>query len=273
MKDYIQVNKELWNKKTETHIHSKFYDNDSFLKGKNSLKSIELALLGDVKDKKILHLQCHFGQDTLSLARMGAKVTGVDLANKAIEQARILAQKLNLSERANFICCDVNKLDQHLFEQFDIVFTSYGTIGWLPKIEKWGEIINHYLKPKGKFIFAEFHPVLWMLDDNFEKLTYPYFNTKIFHEEYTSSYTDGAAHEPTMGYSWNHPLSEVFEVLLKQNLLIKDFQEYNSSPYNCFPNTIEKEEGWYQIKGFEEKLPMVYSIVAEKVGKQNHSSQ
>ncbi len=264
MENYIQVNKELWNKKTATHIHSKFYDNENFLKGKTSLKSIELELLGDVKGKKILHLQCHFGQDTLSLGRMGAKVTGVDLADKAIEQAEKMAQKLNLSNSVNFICCDINKLDQHLFEQFDIVFTSYGTIGWLPKIDKWAAIIQHFLKPNGQFIFAEFHPVLWMLDDNFKKLAYPYFNTKTFHEEYTSSYTDGDGHEPTMGYSWNHPLSEVFGVLLKQNLIIKDFQEYNNSPYNCFPNTVETKDETYQIKGFEEKLPMVYSIIAEK---------
>jgi len=197
---------------------------------------------------------------------MGAIATGVDLSDKAIEQAKKLTQQLNLSDKVNFICCDVNELDQHLFEQYDIVFTSYGTIGWLPKIEKWAEIIHHFLKPNGQFIFAEFHPVLWMLDDNFEKLAYPYFNTKTFHEEYTSSYTDGEGHEPTMGYSWNHPLAEVFGVLLKQGLIIKSFKEYDTSPYNCFPNTVEKDGG-YQIKGFEGKLPMVYSIMAEKEGR------
>jgi len=263
MQNYISTNKALWNKKTAIHINSTFYDNESFLKGKTSLKAIELALLGDVKGKKILHLQCHFGQDTLSLARMGAQVTGVDLSDAAILEAKKLAAKLNLSNRSRFICCDVNELDQHLEEQFDIVFTSYGTIGWLPKIDKWGYLIAHFLKPNGQFIFAEFHPIVWMLDDGFTHLAYPYFNKKTFHEEYTSSYTDGGSHELMMGYSWNHPLSEVFGVLLNNQLKIESFQEYDYSPYACFPNIVESEKG-YQIKGFEGKLPMVYSIIAKK---------
>lgn len=263
MQDYIQTNKTLWNKKTAIHISSDFYDNENFLKGKTSLKDIELALLGNVKGKKILHLQCHFGQDTLSLARMGAQVTGVDLSDAAIEQAEKMAAQLNLSQQTRFICCDVNELDKHLEEQFDLIFTSYGTIGWLPKIDKWGQLIAHFLKPKGQFLFVEFHPVLWMLDDNFQQLAYPYFNTKVFQEAYTTSYTDGAAHEPVMGYSWNHPLSEVFSVLLKHKLKIIDFQEYDYSPYACFPNLVRNEVG-YQVKTFEGKLPMVYSICAKK---------
>lgn len=263
MQDYIKTNKELWNQKTAIHVNSDFYDVPSFLAGQTSLKNIELALLGDVKGKKILHLQCHFGQDSLSLARMGATVTGVDLSDKAIKKANELAQQMNLQTHCQFICCDVLDLDQHLHEQFDIIFTSYGTIGWLPKLDKWGQILSHFLKPNGLFIFAEFHPMVWMLDDNFEHIAYPYFNKKTFHEEYTSSYTDGEVHEIKMGYSWNHPLSEVFQTLLANNLQIIDFQEYDYSPYNCFPNTIKMGKG-YQIKEFEGKLPMVYSIMAEK---------
>ena len=263
MENYIKVNQTLWNKKTDIHIHSKMYDNKGFLAGKTSLKDIELALFGDIKGKKILHLQCHFGQDTMSLARMGAHVTGVDLSNVAIEKANTYAKQLNLTDKVKFICCDVLTLDQHLVEEFDLIFTSYGTITWLPKLDKWGTLIAHFLKPTGRFIFVEFHPVLWMLDDDFKKLAYPYFNKKTFHEEYTASYTDGVGHEPTMGYSWNHPLSEVFSNLLINKLIITDFQEYDTSPYNCFPNTVKSENG-FQIKGFEGKLPMVYSIVAGK---------
>ncbi len=134
MEDYIKINKQTWNNKTEVHVASDFYDNDNFLKGKSTLNSIELNLLGDLKDKKILHLQCHFGQDSLSLSRMGAKVTGVDLSNKAIEKAEELNQLLNLN--AKFICCNIYDLPNYLNEKFDIVFTSYGTIGWLPDLSK-----------------------------------------------------------------------------------------------------------------------------------------
>ena len=263
MDDYIKINKALWNKKTSIHLNSSFYDNDSFMKGKTSLKEIELDLLGDLKGKKILHLQCHFGQDTLSLARMGARVTGVDLADKAIDQAKKMAKQLGLESQASFICCDVLELDQFLKDEFDIIFSSYGTIGWLPKIEKWGQLIAHFLKPNGQFIFAEFHPFVWMLDDDFKQLEYPYFNKKTFYEEYTNSYTDGKGHEPIMGYSWNHPISEVLQVLLANGLQIQDFQEYDYSPYDCFPNTVKHKKG-FQLKGFEGKLPMVYALVAEK---------
>ena len=147
-----------------------FYDLDNFVKGKTSLNSIELDLLGDVKGKTILHLQCHFGQDTISLSRLGAEVTGIDLSDKAIQSAQQIAKDTH--SNANFICCDIYDLPNHLDKQFDIVFTSYGTIGWLPDLDKWANIVSHYLKPNGQFVFVEFHPVVWMFDDNFEKIGY-----------------------------------------------------------------------------------------------------
>ena len=262
MKNYISANKALWNRKTSIHLDSEMYDMPSFLAGKTSLKQYELDLLGDVRGKKILHLQCHFGQDTLSLARMGAEVVGVDLSDIAITKARELAQELDLN--ATFVCCDVLEADQYLQDSFDIVFTSYGTIGWLPKLERWGKMISHFLKPSGQLIFVEFHPVMWMLDDaTFTKIAYPYFNKMTFEETVTTTYSDGPAHEPLLSYSWNHPLTEVFQALLGNGLTIMDFQEYDTSPYNCFPNTIEVEGG-YQIKERVGKLPMVYAIVAKK---------
>ena len=133
--DYIKINKQTWNNKTDIHIDSDFYDVKSFLEGKSTLNQIELALLGNLSDTKILHLQCHFGQDSLSLSRMGAKVVGVDFSDKAIEKAKAFNTKLGLD--AVFICCDVYDIPTHLDEQFDIVFTSYGTIGWLPDLDKW----------------------------------------------------------------------------------------------------------------------------------------
>lgn len=150
--DYLNVNKEAWNKKTPVHFASEFYDNEAFIAGKNSLNSIELALLGDVKEKRILHLQCHFGQDSISLARMGAEVTGVDLSDVSIKIANELAEKTDTSVR--FIECDLYSLDQVLNEQFDIVFTSYGTIGWLPDMDRWADVVSKFLKPGGQFVFC-----------------------------------------------------------------------------------------------------------------------
>jgi 2-polyprenyl-3-methyl-5-hydroxy-6-metoxy-1,4-benzoquinol methylase len=184
--DYLKINKELWDKKTPIHIKSDFYEMEDFLAGKNSLKPIELALLGDVKGKSILHLQCHFGQDTLSLARMGAKVVGLDISETSIAKANQLNDQLGLD--AEFVCCDVYSAIEHISQKFDIVFTSYGTIGWLPDMDKWADIVSHFMKPDGKFIFAELHPVVWMFDETFENIMFSYFNNGPIIETSTGTY-------------------------------------------------------------------------------------
>ncbi|MFM7619546.1 MAG: class I SAM-dependent methyltransferase, partial [Bacteroidota bacterium] len=162
----FELNRTSWNKRVAVHMKSDFYFLEEFLKGRTSLNEIELNLLGDIRGKSILHLQCHFGQDTLSLARMGAEVTGVDLSDEAIEKAKALNAQMGLN--AEFICCNVYDLKNHLDKKFDLVFTSYGTIGWLPDLDRWAEVVSHFLKPSGTFLFVEFHPVMWMFDNEFE---------------------------------------------------------------------------------------------------------
>ena len=173
-KEYIEVNKNAWNKKVEVNYNSKFYGVETFLKTKNSLNKIELDLLGDVSNKKILHLQCHFGMDSISLANLGANVTAVDFSEEAIVKAKQLSNLTNTP--VNFICCDIYDLPNLLNEKFDIVFTSYGTIGWLPDLDKWATIVTNYLGLTGKLIFVEFHPVVWMFDNDFNEVFYSYFN-------------------------------------------------------------------------------------------------
>ena len=165
---YFDANKDSWNKRTAVHKDSDFYDLASFKKGKSSLNKIELEELGDVSGKSLLHLQCHFGMDTMSWARMGADCVGVDLSDEAINLAKEINAELKL--HAEFVCCNVYDLKQHLDKKFDIVFTSYGTIGWLPDLDAWAAIVWHFLKPGGTFYIADFHPTLWMMDENFERL-------------------------------------------------------------------------------------------------------
>lgn len=260
--DYIAINKKTWDNKTEVHVDSDFYANADFLDGKSSLKDIELNLLGDITGKKILHLQCHFGQDTLSFARMGAKATGVDLSDKAIEKAREFNTQLGLE--AQFICCDLYDLPNHLNEQFDIVFTSYGTIGWLPDLDKWAKVVLQFLKPNGKFVFAEFHPVVWMFDNDFKEVFYSYFNIEPIIEEETGTYADKNAPIETKTITWNHPTSEVLNALIQNGLELNSFDEYDYSPYNCFNETEEFEPGKFRIKHLQNKIPMVFSLVATK---------
>jgi len=261
-KNYKEINRASWNNRTDAHLKSEFYDLQGFINGKSSLNDIELALLGDVKGKSILHLQCHFGQDTISLGRLGAHVTGVDLSDKAIERAKELADKTSI--KAEFICCDIYDLPKHLNKQFDIVFTSYGVIGWLPDLDKWGAIISKYLKPKGKFVFVEFHPVMWMFDDNFDKIGYNYFNTGAIVETQTGTYADRDAPFTQEYVMWNHGIGEVITGLIGNKIEIASLNEYDYSPYDCFSHTIEFEPKKYRIKHLENKIPMVYSIVGTK---------
>ncbi len=260
--NYLNINRNLWNQKVDFHIKSDFYDVPGFLKGNSSLNKIELDLLGDITDKSILHLQCHFGQDTISLDRMGAKVTGIDLSNEATDQAKLLAEKSN--SEADFICCDIYDLPNHLDKQFDIVFTSYGTIGWLPDLNKWAQIISKYLKPGGMFVFAEFHPVVWMFDENLEKIKYSYFNSGAIIETETGTYANKDANIEAEFITWNHSISEVVNSLISNGLEINSLDEYNYSPYDCFNKTIEISPNKFRIKHLKNKIPMVYSIVATK---------
>lgn len=261
---YFESNKSIWNQRTAVHKDSSFYNLEGFKKGEPVLTSIELNELGDVKGMKILHLQCHFGMDSLDLARMGAKVTGVDLSDVAIKEAIQLNAELGLD--AKFICCNVYDLKELLDEKFDIVFTTYGVIGWLPDLRKWAELISYYLNPGGKFYLAEFHPVVWIFDDDFTHIKYSYENRELIVVENEGTYTDRQASIEGKEYSWNHSISEVLNSLLFAGLKLEFFNEYMYSPYPCFRNTIEVETGKWQIKGLEGKIPMVYSLRATSHG-------
>lgn len=260
--DYIALNRESWNQRTDHHLNSAFYDNENFKRGASSLNEIELELLGDLKGKSVLHLQCHFGQDTLSLARLGAKVTGVDLSDNAIKNAKKLAAELNLE--AEFICCNLYDLPRHLDRAFDVVFTSYGTIMWLPELMPWAEIISRFLKPGGRFVFAEFHPFIWMYDNDLEQIEYSYFKAGPIVEEETGTYADKNAPIKQTCVTWNHSMSEVVNSLLQNNLELKLLNEYDYAPYPFVNHTEKIGEKRYQIRRFGNKLPLVYGLVAQK---------
>ncbi len=270
---YFEENKQAWNKRTAVHKDSAFYDLDSFKKGKSSLNKIELNELGDVTGKSLLHLQCHFGMDTMSWARAGAACVGVDLSDEAINLAKEINAELKLN--ADFICANVYDLAdtskvpplEGFREAFDIVFTSYGTIGWLPDLDSWAEIISHFLKPGGTFYIADFHPALWMMDDNFTQVKYSYFNTEVITEEISGTYTDREAPIKSVEHGWNHPFSEIINALIKHDLQIQLFNEFPYSPYNCFNNLEQGADGMWRIKGMDEKMPMMYSIKAVKTSR------
>lgn len=259
---YFDANKDGWNKRTAIHKDASFYNLHDFRKGGSSLNKIEREELGDVKGKTLLHLQCHFGMDTLSWAREGAIVTGVDISDEAIQLAKELSEEIHVP--ANFVCCNVYDTSAHVPGQFDIVFTSYGTIGWLPDLGPWAKMIAEKLKSGGIFYIADFHPTLWMLDDTMEKLHYSYFNDEVIVTEQKGTYADREAPIAYKEYGWNHPFSELFTALIQNGLSIVQFNEFSYSPYNCFANIEQGNDGMWRIKGMGDKMPMMYSIKAVK---------
>lgn len=256
--DFIEINKHAWNNKVDIHYHSEFYNNKEFINHPFSLNDIELNLLGDIRGKSILHLQCHFGQDSISLNKMGAKLVGVDFSDKAIDRANELNRLTNSD--CQFICSDIYDLPNQLNQHFDIVFTSYGTIGWLPDLNEWAKVVSHFLKPGGQFVFAEFHPVIWIFDNDINHVAYSYFKSEPIIEIENGTYADKGAEIETKTISWNHSLSEVFNALKNNKILVESFHEYNYSPYNCFKGMYEYDKGKYRFIHHGDKLPMVYSL-------------
>lgn len=266
MKDYttyFDVNKATWNKKVEVHAQSDMYHMAAFKAGKTSLMPYELKALGDVKGKSLLHLQCHFGQDTLSWSRLGAKCVGVDLSDEGIKLAKQLNKTLNLD--AEFVCCNVLDTSKHVSKMFDIVFTSYGTIGWLPNLKPWAKMIAERLNVGGTFYIVEFHPIIWMFDytDGVSKMRYHYNREAVIYDEYEGTYANQSSKMVSKEYGWNHGLSEVVNALIEAGLQIDYLNEYDESPYDVFPDLLKLDNGMYKMKG--QLFPMLFEIKATKL--------
>lgn len=254
--DYIKINQQAWDHRTTVHVDSQFYDIKSFLAGKSSLNPIELEQVGEVKGKSLLHLQCHFGQDTLSWARLGANVTGVDLSPQAISTANNLAQQLQLP--ATFIASDIYAFGETNQQQFDIVFTSYGVLCWLPDLDKWAQTIAKSLRVGGEFHLVEFHP----FHDVFAG--YGYFPSQAPDIEQEGTYTENCQGETNTVVSWQHSLSEVINALIKAGIKIESFNEFAYSPYPCFDGLEAVENKGFVYKVKNKAIPLVYAIKGKK---------
>ncbi len=260
----FEHNRESWNELTALHTESSFYDVEGFKKGKTSLNHIELEELGDLKGKKLLHLQCHFGMDTLSLAREGAEVLGVDISDASIQKAQELAHELEIPAR--FIRSNVYDIEDVLDETFDIVYVSYGAINWLDDLDKWAKLISRCLKPNGIFYMVEFHPFIYTLNDEFE-IRDSYFKSKALETVVEKSYTDKSevSNKNLKHIEWHHSLSEVLNSLISNGMRIEFLNEFPYQVYNCFPNLIESENGRWVSEKYGDKIPYMYSVKARKL--------
>ena len=254
--DYLAINKHAWDQRTKIHLDSSFYNLQAFTAGKSSLNPIELEQVGNVQGKSLLHLQCHFGQDSLSWSRLGAKVTGVDLSTESIATAQQLTNKLQLD--AHFINSDIYQFGQDNTKQYDIVFTSYGVLAWLPDLTRWAQTITNALTPGGEFHLVEFHPFNDVLSG------YGYFEQLQPDVEDEVTYTENHNNQIDTVVTWPHPISEVISALISTGLSIEEFNEYPFSPYNCIEGLEFVDEKGYQLRHQGHPIPLIYSIKARK---------
>jgi SAM-dependent methyltransferase len=264
MEDYLNSNRELWNAWTHVNFKSKFYDVAAFRRGENRLDSVVRAGVGDVRDKSLLHLQCHFGMDTLNWARLGAQVTGVDFAGDAIAQAHLLAQEVGID--ANFVCANIYDSPNVLSGKFDIVFTSHGVLAWLPDLNKWARVIAHFLKPGGSFFIAEAHPTAYIFDDENKedlRVRYPYFHTDApGTSQVNGSYSDRNADVHGVEYYWTFGLGDVIDALISAGLQIVELREYDFVAWQMFPFMEQDANGWWRLPKRFPPLPLMFSLKA-----------
>jgi SAM-dependent methyltransferase len=266
MKKFYKTNLKYWNELVDIHSKSKEYNLEGFLQGESSLHSIELKALGDVSDKSLLHLQCHFGLDTLSWARLGSTVTGVDFSEKGIQMARYLAQLLRIP--AKFIHCNIYDLPNIHEGEYDIVYTSYGVINWLHDIKSWGEIVSHYLKPEGMFYMVEFHPFMYVFEEDGSNLIIKnryWYNPRPLFYESESSYADRDTILENKGtYSWAHPISDILNSLIKAGLVLQEINEYPYSVDEIYSTMETGKDGYRRFTRQEYQLPLMFSVQATK---------
>ncbi len=264
MDKYLEQNLAWWDEATPIHARSEMYDLKGFEAGRNTLTSIERTELGSVAGKSLLHLQCHFGLDTLSLVRMGARATGVDFSEKAITLARSLAVKLKLE--ADFLQANIYELPASLNGRFDIVFTSQGVLCWLPDLLEWGKIIARALKPGGIFYIYEGHPLLNMFDYNKEtgqpEIRYSYFAGPVTEWPPGYDYADLHARMSVGTCEWSYPLSDIVKALTSAGLRIEFLHEFPVLFFPANPLYVRGSDGLWRLPG--DKLPLSFSIRAVK---------
>jgi SAM-dependent methyltransferase len=266
MDKYLKQNKALWNEITPVHARSAFYDVNGFKAGKSTMiMPLEIEEMGDVHGKSLLHLQCHFGMDTLSWGRLGAKVTGVDFSDEAINQARKLSKETGI--KAQFICSDIYKLPDIHQQKYDIVYTSGGVLCWLPDLNKWAKVIAHFLKPGGFFYIMEGHPFSTVFDNSKKakelKVTQSYFHkpgpTKW---EPEGDYADSDFITSSASYEWSHSMGDIINSLISAGLKIEFLHEFPMIFFKCFSFMKQDKDGAWHLEG--DKLPLIFSIKASK---------
>ncbi|MFF9350193.1 class I SAM-dependent methyltransferase [Streptomyces sp. NPDC014734] len=267
--DWRQANRALWDERVPIHVASDFYDLESFRAGEDALRAFEVAEVGDVAGKSLLHLQCHIGVDTLSWARHGAsRVVGLDFSEPAVEAARGLAREIGLGpDRAAFVAADVHDAAQAVPDSsYDIVYTGVGALNWLPDTRRWAEVAASLVAPGGFLYLAEFHPLTDCLDDSTgREIVHDYFSRDAWVEEAPGTYADFDA--PTVhnrSVEWQHPIGDVVSALAAAGLRIEFLHEHDASLFARFSALERQADGFYRFPADRPRIPLMYSIKATR---------
>jgi SAM-dependent methyltransferase len=271
--DYRAVNRANWDERAPAHAASPGYALDRFLADPDHLSKVvrfDLPRLGDVAGLRGVHLQCHIGTDTISLHRLGARMTGLDFSGASLEQARQLAAATNAN--VDFVESDVYDAPAALGEGgFDLVYTGVGALCWLPDIRRWARVVSALLRPGGRLFLREGHPMLWALADSREDgllvVEYPYFERPeptVWDEPGTYVETD-VAFQHNVTHEWNHGLGEIFTALLDEGFDLTMLEEHDSAPWNALPGqTVSDEHGEWRLANRPWRLAQTYTLQARK---------
>jgi SAM-dependent methyltransferase len=273
MPDYRDVNRANWDERAQVHAASAEYDVEAFVADKAHLSEVvrfDRALLGDIAGVRGIHLQCHIGTDTLSLARLGATMTGLDFSPKSLDQARRLAAQAGPA--VDYVESDVyGAVDAVGGATFDLVYTGIGALCWLPDIRRWAQTVAALLRPGGRLFIREGHPVLWTLDydrtDHLLTLDFPYFEQhepQVWNDEGTYIETDHVFTHTTT-HEWNHGLGEIFTALTAAGMSVTGFTEHTSVPWEALRGQMTKlGNGEWQLTDRPSRLPHSYTLQATR---------
>lgn len=279
MREELELNREHWDEATRLHTRGNVYGAEDFKGGACRLHRVEVEEVGDVRGKRLLHLQCHFGLDTLSWARRGATVTGVDFSAEGIAAARRLAAETGLAEVSEFLCSDLYALENVLRapQSFDIVYTSYGVLNWLPELAAWARLIARYLKPGGFFYIVEAHPTARMfpLDEDMPKAGtfrpfFPYFHDPAgIRWPPGVDYADPSAQHEVGAHEWQHSMADIINALTSAGLTVEWLHEFPFCAWSVVAGCEVTEvfsgsHAYYGLPATEPQLPLMFSLRASK---------
>ena len=273
MQDYQADNRENWDERVPAHLASPDYQAGRFAEDPGFLSHVvrfDVPRLGDISGLRGVHLQCHIGTDTVSLARLGASMTGLDFSAPAVAAGQHLAAQAGADAR--FVQADVYDAPAVLGRgAFDLVFTGIGALCWLPGIRRWAAVVAALLRPGGRLFLREGHPMMWALDefrdDGLLVVRYPYFERKeplTLEEEGTYVDTD-VVFRHTVSHSWNHGLGEIVTALMDAGLQLTELAEHDSVPWQAFPGQMEQAgDGEWRLSEEPWRLPLTYTLQAVK---------